>query len=77
MKYEVKRKPIKCPHCGEKTVATIFYGYPAFSELEDDLESGKIVLGGCCVTDHDPEWQCTSCDTKLYRHEPSWSFEGE
>ena len=75
MKNEVKRKPIKCPHCGKKAVAPILYGYPDFTSIEDDLAAGKIVLGGCCVSDHDPEWQCTSCDTPIYKEKPQWPFD--
>jgi len=41
----VKRKPIKCPNCGNKTVATIFWGMPPIHELQDDIDNGKIVLG--------------------------------
>jgi hypothetical protein len=25
-------------------------------------ERGDIVLGGCCVTENDPEWHCNDCD---------------
>ena len=29
--------------------------------LEDE-ERAYIVLGGCCVTEDDPEWHCKDCD---------------
>ena len=65
---EAKIKPKKCPSCGSEKVADILWGMPAFSrKLEKDLEDGKIVLGGCCVTDHDPEWQCVDCETRIFR----------
>jgi hypothetical protein len=49
-------------------VADILYGMPAFSrQLEKDLEAGRLTLGGCCVTDDDPQWQCADCETELYR----------
>lgn len=33
------------------------FGLPAFSkELEEALEQGAIALGGCLVTDDDPDW---------------------
>lgn len=58
----VSRKPLKCPSCGGKPIATILYGMPAYSvELEEKLQSGAIALGGCCVTDDDPKWTCTHC----------------
>lgn len=67
-RYEYARKPRKCPVCKASTIATILFGLPAGSaKLFDDLDTGKIVLGGCCVTDDDPVWQCTSCHTPIYR----------
>ena len=31
---------------------------PAFTpQLEKDLEAGKVVLGGCVLSDDDPAWQ--------------------
>jgi len=67
-KITAKRKPRKCPECGCAKVASILYGYPAFSpSLESKLDEGKIVLGGCCVTDCDPAWQCVECEAQIYR----------
>ena len=55
-------KPVKCPKCRKNTVADICWGYPLFDEqMEKELDEGKIVLGGCCVTPEDPKWHCTSC----------------
>lgn len=52
----------KCPECGSENIAEILWGEPAFSkELEHDLETGRIVLGGCCITGEDPEWHCNDC----------------
>ena len=63
-----KRKPQECPSCGSKKVATILWGYPEFSsKLEKNLKEGKIVLGGCDVSDNDPEWQCVDCKVEIYR----------
>jgi hypothetical protein len=68
MRYEYLRKPSKCPSCKEKRIAAILYGLPAFSpELESDIEAGRIVLGGCCVTDDDPAWQCNVCGAQIFR----------
>ena len=56
-----------CPNCGEDRLAEILYGMPIMdSELERALEAGKIVLGGCVVTDHDPFWQCLNCQARFY-----------
>jgi len=55
-------KPDTCPECGSKKVASIFYGLPMFNEeLERRLSTGEIVLGGCCVCEDDPIWQCLEC----------------
>lgn len=65
--YFSKRKPQKCPSCGSKKIAKILYGLPAFSEkLQKDMDEGKIVLGGCCITDEDPTWQCVECETQIH-----------
>ena len=72
MRYEYRRKPRKCPACGSKRVANILFGMPAFSkELEDVLDAGRIVLGGCCISDDDPTWQCADCDTEIFKEKQS------
>jgi predicted RNA-binding Zn-ribbon protein involved in translation (DUF1610 family) len=67
MRYEFKRKPTKCPKCGASTIAKILYGLPVFHEVEEDLNAGRLVLGGCCMCGDDPKWQCTTCNTKLFK----------
>lgn len=67
-RYEYLEKPAKCPECGSARIAKILYGLPAFSEkLEAEMKAGRITLGGCCVTDDDPVWQCTDCKVIIYR----------
>ena len=68
-KYFSKTKPVKCPNCGAKKVVAIRYGLPS-SRLEAEAEAGKVVLGGCCVTDSDPSWECTGCAAQIYHEEP-------
>ena len=54
---------MNCPNCGKSWIAKIFWGYPADTEsMEKSLERKEIILGGCCVTDHDPKWECNSCN---------------
>lgn len=36
-------------------------------ELEDDLATGRLVLGGCCISDDDPVWRCLDCEAALHR----------
>ena len=65
LRYFSKRKPLKCPNCGARKVASIQYGMPGM-ELAEEARAGRIVLGGCSVTPADPSWQCTECDTQIY-----------
>ncbi len=66
--YFSKRKPRKCPKCGSNKVAAILFGLPVYSEnLQQDMDSGKIVLGGCCISAHDPTWQCIDCGIEIYQ----------
>jgi len=75
-RYEYQRKPRRCPACGSGRIATILWGYPAFSEeLHHDLAEGRLTLGGCCVTDDDPTWQCTDCETEFYKKFDGGKFE--
>lgn len=68
IRCESKTKPKKCPACGSSRIAEILYGMPAFSaKLERDLNAGRIVLGGCCVTNDDPKWQCADCQMPVYK----------
>jgi HNH endonuclease len=52
-----KKKPSRCPYCNSNRLAEIMYGEPIFSdELEEALGDGRIVLGGCCVSENVPCW---------------------
>jgi len=51
-----------CPQCSSSNVAEIFWGFPGnMDEIKEDLRNGRIILGGCVVTDHDPKLQCNVC----------------
>ena len=69
IRYEYSRKPVRCPACKRKSIATILYGYPDFPTVEKDLEEGRITLGGCCVIIGEPQpvWECTSCGALIYK----------
>jgi ribosomal protein L37AE/L43A len=61
-------RPKTCPACGEKTVAKILFGMPALSDnLIKELDEGKTVLGGCMIETDSPTWQCTKCNTEIYK----------
>ena len=72
-RIERKQKPRKCPECKFSPVATILYGMPAYSEkLQEDMLTGRVTLGGCCVTNDDPEWECSRCGLLIYRK--GWEY---
>ncbi len=52
---------VECPSCGSPEVAQIVFGYPT-EETLDAGARGSVVLGGCIVSDNDPEWHCKACD---------------
>jgi hypothetical protein len=60
-------KPDKCPRCKSLRVATILYGMPASLKIEKEVDEGRVVLGGCCVTDNSPAWKCLECQALLYQ----------
>ncbi len=67
-RVEYAKKPRKCPGCGHAPLASILYGEPIFSEkLERELSEGRRTLGGCCVSEDDPAWECTHCGLKIFR----------
>ncbi len=52
----------KCPKCGSRRVAPILYGMPVFDdEMQKQLDNEQLYLGGCCVTEHDPQYHCFEC----------------
>ena len=55
----------KCPKCGENLIE-IIYGMPG-SELFEAEERGEVILGGCEVSDDQPEYRCKNCDVDYSR----------
>ena len=48
---------LSCPGCGTLgSVREIVYGMPG-----PDFEFDKYIVGGCCVTDDDPDIGCREC----------------
>lgn len=37
--------------------------------LQDKIERGLVVLGGCDISPDDPDWQCNDCGVQLFRQE--------
>ena len=56
----MSKKKLQSPQCGSKDIATITFGYPS-PEMIEGVDTGDIVLGGCCVTEDDPKWHCKDC----------------
>lgn len=56
---ESKWPTARCPRCGRKALY-ILRGEPTPEADEAELR-GEIIIGGCCITDDDPEYKCTRC----------------
>jgi hypothetical protein len=71
-KRQEKRRPSgpgPCPHCSSSDVVRIVWGFPTLNAFRD-AEAGRVALGGCCVTDQDPEWHCMECGKDFGRSAP-------
>ena len=62
----LKKRGKACPKCGSLDVVRILYGYP-MPETFEAAERGEIALGGCCVSDDDPQRLCKACGTEFDR----------
>ena len=61
-RFEFENKPSVCPVCHSKRIANILYGLPAYTvDLRKALAEGRVTLGGCCIDDDSPRWQCVDC----------------
>ena len=68
-----------CPNCNSPRIAKILYGMPDISNeklLQDKLE-GKVVFGGCCITDDDPDFQCVECGALIFSKTGKFYFNEE
>ena len=63
----LKHRPERCPICGGE-VWEILYGMPTHEAYEKRNET-KTILGGCCITEHDPAWECIECHVQIYEEE--------
>ncbi len=64
----VPKKPTVCPVCQSKNIAQYLYGMPAYSDrLKKEINEGKTILGGCCISDQDPAFACMECKTDFYK----------
>lgn len=37
--------------------------------LDDRIDRGLVVLGGCIISDDEPAWQCNICGNQIYQDE--------
>lgn len=51
----------KCPHCGSTNIRSIVYGYPSPELWEEEIK-GKVKLGGCCISENQPNYYCDDCE---------------
>lgn len=58
----------KCPKCGSTKVLKILYGMPTH-EVFLKAEAGEVKLGGCCITDSDPEYYCKDCHNEWNKNQ--------
>ena len=58
----------KCPKCGSRSVIRILYGEPTGEALFMEAQ-GKIKLGGCLITDTNPEYYCNDCKNEWNKRE--------
>lgn len=63
---EVIRRPKRCPRCGGE-ICDILYGEPTSTWEEDYLRDTehRAVLGGCCITGEDPDFECADCGQRF------------
>lgn len=59
---QVEQKPIKCINCGGRVVP-ILYGEPN-EEGGVLIDAKEMIMGGCIVSDNDPDWGCVDCKNK-------------
>lgn len=56
------KSELVCPKCGSRNIARIQWGMPVWTEeLERDLKEGRVVLGGCGISDESRDWECREC----------------
>lgn len=58
----------KCPQCGFSNTIRIVYGYPS-SEMFELQNEGKVMLGGCCLSEHSPQYHCKDCGNQWNRED--------
>ena len=58
--------PEYCPRCKKHNVGVFFYGlYRGIEEetpeMQEKIKAGKMIPGGCMVSDDSPRYHCNDC----------------
>ena len=70
-RIERKSKPRKCPTCGHSPVGKILWGMPRMDDkLQELMDAGKIIIGGCCLSPDDATWECSKCHQQIWKPIP-------
>jgi hypothetical protein len=49
---------------------------PAYDEqMQQKIDGGRLVLGGCMIGVDDPAWKCSSCGLEIYKKLPEYHWE--
>ena len=51
---------LRCPSCQGDQIKEIIYGMPD----PESFDFEKYEVGGCCVTDNDPDFKCMKCENR-------------
>lgn len=63
---------VTCPKCISANTCRIVYGLMDLTpELEQKLEAGNIYLGGCEITEDDPNRHCNNCKLDFNTNDPN------
>lgn len=63
---------IICPKCSSTNTCTIVYGLVGMDDtVEEELHKGMVHLGGCIITENDPDQHCNDCETDFDTQAPN------
>ena len=61
---------LNLPDSIDEDVAEYIWGEPCLDEdLFKAIDNGEVILGGCCVSDHDPQYHCNTCHKDFGKRE--------
>ncbi len=64
----LKRKPIRCPSCDFRPLATILHKELVIdNNLKDRINRGLAIVKDCSKDEINPTWECSSCKKVFYK----------